>query len=149
MKVLSKEMRITCFRDDRTIIELANGKIFDGNRSHLRSTSGAVLASPVGCELFALPATVDLRTLEDAELISLETAAKKLRKSLKEIQDTCRRFKIGTKFGDTKLLTQSHIEKLREKLVTDAKQLTTRIRPRKAATGKSRQRPEARAGRSK
>lgn len=144
MNIRSKDLRITCFRDGRTIVELANGRIFDGNRSHLRSTSGAVLASPVGCELFSLPATVDLRSLEDAELFSLETAAKKLRKSLNVVQDFCRRFKVGTKFGERKLLSQSHIDRLREKLASGVEQPIVRKARRNAAVEKSARRHEAR-----
>lgn len=116
MKVKTKGMKIVCYRDERTTVELANGRMFDGNKAHLRSLRGEVLASPVGCELFKLPPTVDLRLLENAELFGLEKVAKKLRKPATTVADYCRRFKIGSRFGGEKMLTEGDVARLKDKL---------------------------------
>ena len=125
MRVSTQGAHITCYRDDRAKLELADGRTFDADKIHLRTTGGDVIASPVTCDLFALPKTVELVARENAELYDLAKGAKKVRRPLAAVESTCRRFRIGRRFGTERLLNDADLQKLTEKLTAKpAKQNT-------------------------
>jgi hypothetical protein len=121
MRISTKGAHITCYRDDRAKFELADGRTFDADKIHLRTTGGEVIASPVTCDLFALPPTVELVAREYAELYDLAKAAKKVRRPLAAVESTCRRYRIGRRFGNERLLNDAEVAKLTEKLAIAGK----------------------------
>jgi hypothetical protein len=116
MRVASKQLRITCHRDGTSVVEVAGKRLFDAALVHLRTTRGDVIANDVDCSLFTLPPTVDLRTLDNAELFRLPTVAKKLHRQRGAVEDAARRYRIGKRFGGEKLLNTADIEKLDERM---------------------------------
>jgi hypothetical protein len=115
MRVSTVGANITCYRDDRVKLELADGRTFDADKIHLRTLGGEVIASPVTCDLFALPKSVELIARENAQLYDVSKAAKRIRKPTAAVEDVCRRYRIGRRFGDERLLTDADVAKLAEK----------------------------------
>ena len=140
MRISTEGAHITCFRDDRAKFELADGRTFDADKIHLRTTGGEVIASPVTCDLFALPKTVELVARENAELYDPAKAAKKVRRTQAAVEAACRRFRIGRRFGTERLLNDADLERLAAKLSERPKAGKKRPARKKAAKKSSRSR---------
>ena len=109
MKLSSKNLRIICRREGLNTVELDDGRIFDADNCHLRTAIGTVIASPVTCDLFSLPSTVDLRPLPRAQLFTVEQAAKKMRRSISDVATASLR--IGKKVDGRRLMTADDISR--------------------------------------
>ena len=133
MRISTQGARITCYRDDRAKMELADGRTFDADKIHLRTTRGEVIASPVTCDLFALPKSVELVARENAELYDPAQVAKKTRSTRAAVEAACRRFRIGRRFGTERLLNDADVQKLTMKLSEKPKANGKRSVRKKAA----------------
>ncbi len=108
MRVSTKTLHITCHPNQRNTVEIGK-RTFDADRVKLKTTDGKLIAKVVTCNLFALPATVNIEAEPNAELFDVGAVAKKVGKRRKDVEAFLRHRRIGRKFGNEKLFTEADV----------------------------------------